>query len=274
MNELIDPADEELSQRHGEMQWVTRITSALEQNRLQLWTQKIISVGAAEENKEHYELLLRMVNEDSSNVPPGAFLPAAERYNLATRLDRWVVDATLKWFACHSDKYDNLNMCSINLSGQSLNDEEFLQDIINNFKEYQLTPEKFCFEVTETAAIANLNSAIKFINSLKELGCSFALDDFGSGLSSFAYLKNLPVDFIKIDGLFIKDLQSDPVHLALVKSINEVGHVMGKKTIAEFVENKKTLKKLAELGVDYAQGYGIAKPKLMIEGVSDELEVN
>ena len=271
---IYHPADEELSQRHGEMQWVTRISSALEQNRLQLWTQKIISIGEEENNKEHYELLLRLVNEDKSTIPPGAFLPAAERYNLAARIDRWVVRATLKWFACHPDKYDVLKMCAINLSGQSLNDEELLQGIIDAFNKYQLVPEKFCFEVTETAAIANLNSATKFINSLKELGCSFALDDFGSGLSSFAYLKNLPVDYIKIDGMFIKDMHSDPMHLALVKSINEVGHAMGKKTIAEFVENKKILKKLGELGVDFAQGYGVAKPNLMIEGVADELLLN
>lgn len=271
---VYHPADEELTLRHGEMQWVTRISSALEENRLQLWSQKIIPVGNHDTEGEHYELLLQMVNEDDSTIPPGAFLPAAERYNLIPRIDRWVVDTALKWFADHPDKYGNLDMCSINLSGQSLNDEELLQDIIDSLNKYQLAPEKFCFEVTETAAIANLNSAIKFIQSLNNLGCSFALDDFGSGLSSFAYLKNLPVDFIKIDGLFIRDLTSDPMHLALVKSINDVGHVMGKKTIAEFVENKKILKKLEELGVDYAQGYGIARPRLMIAGAEYETLAN
>ena len=267
-------ADEELSQRHGEMQWVNRITMALEQNRLQLWAQKIIPIRTPAAKREHYELLLRMVDEQGQTIPPGAFLPAAERYNLIARIDHWVITQTLGWFAQHPGKYRKLRLCSLNISGQSLTNEDFFQEIIANLTKYKLSGEKFCFEVTETAAIANLDSATHFIHSLKKLGCKFALDDFGSGLSSFAYLKNLPVDFIKIDGVFIKDLHTDPMHLALVKSINEVGHVMGKKTIAEFVENKQILKKLKSIGVDHAQGYGIAKPELMIEVATDNLTVD
>jgi len=165
-------------------------------------------------------------------------------------------------------------MCFVYVSGQSLNNEDFFEEIIADFRKHKLAPEKFCFEVTEAAAIANLNSASHFFYALRKLGCKFALDDFGSGLSSFAYLKNFPVDFIKIDGVFIKDLHTDPVHLALVKSINDVSHVMGKKTIAKFVENKQILKKLKSLGVDHAQGYCIAIPELMIDVVADKLENN
>ncbi|HLB30933.1 MAG TPA: EAL domain-containing protein, partial [Gammaproteobacteria bacterium] len=258
--------DVEMAQRHGEMQWVSRIAAALEQNRFQIWAQKIISIRNPKARRMHYELLVRMVDEAGHIVPPDAFLPAAERYNLISRIDRWVIDHTLHWFSRHPDEYRKLKMCAINLSGQSLSNEDLCRDIIELFQRYQLAAGRFCFEITETAAIANLNAATHFMKDLRKLGCRFALDDFGSGLSSFAYLKNIPVDFIKIDGLFIKDLETDLMHLALVKSINEVCHVMGKETIAEFVENAQILDKLRTLGVDYAQGYGIAKPELMIEG--------
>ena len=266
------PGDEDISYRHGEMQWVTRITSALEQNRLQLWSQKIIPIRETRRG-EHYELLLRMIDNDGEVIPPSSFLPAAERYNLISRLDRWVVRTTLKWFKNHPEKYNKLWMCSINLSGQSLGDEEFLDEIMGYFNELNVEPGRFCFEITETSAIANLSHANRFIKSLAKLGCKFALDDFGSGLSSYAYLKNLPVDYIKIDGMFVTDLLVNTMHTALVKSINEVGHVMGKKTIAEYVENDAVLEELEDIGVDYAQGYGIAKPVLMIDGTAIELDV-
>jgi diguanylate cyclase (GGDEF)-like protein/PAS domain S-box-containing protein len=258
---IYHPDDEELAKRHGEMQWVARLNAALEQGRLQLWSQRIVPVDAGAISGEHYELLLRMVDENGNSVPPGAFLPAAERYNLAPRVDRWVIAATFEWFSRYPEELERLRMCSINLSGQSLSDEEFLRDIIKQFDQSNVLPEKICFEVTETSAIANLTDATHFIKALKERGCSFALDDFGSGLSSFGYLKNLPVDFLKIDGQFVKDILVDPIDLAMVKSINEIGHVMGKKTIAEFAENTAILKKLREVGVDYAQGYGVEEPR-------------
>ena len=176
-------------------------------------------------------------------------------------------------FKNHPEKYNKLWMCSINLSGQSLGDEEFLDEIMGYFNELNVEPGRFCFEITETSAIANLSHANRFIKSLAKLGCKFALDDFGSGLSSYAYLKNLPVDYIKIDGMFVTDLLVNTMHTALVKSINEVGHVMGKKTIAEYVENDAVLEELEDIGVDYAQGYGIAKPVLMIDGTAIELDV-
>ncbi|MCH7637459.1 MAG: EAL domain-containing protein [Proteobacteria bacterium] len=259
--------DKELAQRHGEMQWVIRIKRALEQDRFRLFAQTIAPIDTDANSGKHYEVLVRLVEEDGTVVPPGAFLPAAERYNISTSIDRWVFRATLEWLRRHTDHLDELSMCSINLSGLSLGDEGFLDDVILEFSEFGIPPGKICFEITETAAISNLQSAIRFINKLRGLGCKFALDDFGSGLSSFAYLRNLPVDYLKIDGVFVKDIAVDPVSLAMVKSINEIGHVMGMQTIAEFVEDDAILAKLAELGVDFAQGYGIAKPEPIEENL-------
>lgn len=264
--------DEELAKRFGEMQWAVRIPRALEENRFQLYFQEILPIqGVNQSLAGHFELLLRMEDESGGQIMPGSFLPAAERYNLSDKLDRWVISQAFKWFQRHPKQLERLNLCSINLSGLSLNNTTFLPFVINELRQSGITPRKICFEITETVAIANLSSAIKFISSLRELGCHFALDDFGSGLSSFAYLKNLPVDFLKIDGLFVKDILHDPMDLAMVKSINEIGHVMGKKTIAEFVENDVILEKLREIGVDYAQGYGIGKPKPIDEALVSRL---
>jgi EAL domain-containing protein (putative c-di-GMP-specific phosphodiesterase class I) len=213
----------------------------------------------------HFETLIRYRDNSGRIVPPNAFLPAAERYGLAPALDRWVVATLFEFIATTPEFLENLSVCSVNLSGLSFCDETMFAFISEQFNDWKIPTHKICFEITETAAIANLSSAIKFINSLKERGCLFSLDDFGSGLSSFGYLKNLPVDYLKIDGLFVKDILKDKVDLAMVKSINEVGHVMGKKTIAEFVENEQIFNLLRELGVDYAQGYGISKPVLLNE---------
>ncbi len=261
---IYNADDEELTKRHGEMQWISRINEALEKNRFQLWAQKIIPLDPHNNNGEHYEILLRMQDRNGSIISPGTFLPTAERYDIAPRIDRWVISTTLNWYSQNPKRLKRLGICSINLSGQSLGDEGLLKYIINHFETSGLPAHKFCFEITETAAIANLAYATHFIKSLKEHGCRFALDDFGSGLSSFAYLKNLPVDFIKIDGLFVKDILDDPVDLAMVKSINEIGHVMNKITIAEFVESREIQEKLREVGVDYAQGYGIDRPTPLI----------
>ena len=253
--------DTDLARRQGEMRWVSRIDQALDDNRLQLCAQSIIPVdGGANQLGERMELLLRLVDEQGTVIAPGVFLPAAERYGLSTKLDRWVVDAAMAWLGRNPSVLERLNLCFINLSGTSLANEDFLSHVVHQMEGMQFPAEKICFEVTETAAIANLSRAIKFMGVLKGMGCKFALDDFGSGLSSFAYLKNLPVDFLKIDGGFIQDLVDDPINIALVRSINDVGKVMGKQTIAEFVENDETLELLREIGVDFAQGYGIARP--------------
>ena len=265
---VYHPEDMELARRHGEMQWVARINQALEEDRFCLSVQPIrpvaeLAAGAAPTPNDYgyFELLLRMRDGNGRMVPPGAFLPAAERYSLSVKLDRWVVEKIFAWLDEHPEQLERLSMCSINLSGHSIADEDFLQFVIASLDGTNVPAEKLCFEITETAAITNLVSATRFITALKGWGCRFALDDFGSGLSSFAYLKQLEVDFLKIDGVFVKDVVDDPINLAMVKSINDIGKVMGKRTIAEFVENDDILRKLREVGVDYAQGYRIGRPK-------------
>jgi diguanylate cyclase (GGDEF)-like protein/PAS domain S-box-containing protein len=260
---IYHEGDVELARRHGEMRWVTRIQTALEENRFELARQPIVSLSTHSSADTHYELLLRMRDEDGNIVLPDAFLPAAERYNLSVRLDRWVVREAFRLLTSDPDHLDALFLCSINLSGVSLADEDFLIFVTTELASTGLPPGKVCFEITETAAIANLSGAMRFIEVLRRVGCRFALDDFGSGLSSFAYLKSLPVDFLKIDGLFVKDIIEDPIDRELVRSINEIGHVMGKRTIAEFVESSEILAALGEIGVDYAQGYELGKPSLL-----------
>ena len=260
--------DAELARRHGEMQWVPRIIRALEEDRFRLFGQKIVSVFG--QDHKHLEILLRMVDEDGKDVLPGAFLAPAERYGLIQRIDRWVINATFEWLRHQRSRLDQLALCSINLSGRSIGDRELCDFIIQRLEETGVPAAKICFEITETSAIANLSRATELIKELQALGCRFALDDFGSGLSSFDYLKNLPVDFIKIDGLFVRDIADDPMDLALVKAIHDVGHVMGKKTIAEFVENERILKKLTLVGVDFAQGLFVGSPR-PLEDLGDEL---
>lgn len=256
---VFRPDDEELAKRRGEMKWVGKIRTGLDENRFCLYGQPIVSLSGKIEGL-HFETLIRYRDDRGHIVPPSAYLPAAERYNLAIELDRWVISTMFEWMANKPDFVRQLSLCSINMSALSLSDETMLNFIDKQFFQWAIPRNKICFEITETAAIANLSYATKFIHKLRERGCSFSLDDFGSGLSSFAYLKNLPVDYLKIDGLFVKSILEDKVDFAMVKSINEVGHVMNKKTIAEFVENEEIFNLLSELGVDYGQGYGIGKP--------------
>ncbi len=261
--------DEALSQRHGEMQWVNQIQRALVENRFSLYAQSIQSL---EQNSAgHYELLVRMLDEKGGLIPPGAFLPAAERYNVITHLDRWVIENAFQQLTQNPVFLDSIDFVSINLSGQSLSDATFMDFVEQQFKQHDIIGSKICFEITETAAISNLNMAENFILNLKKLGCIFALDDFGSGLSSYGYLKHLPVDFLKIDGLFVKDMLHDKIDRAMVKSINEIGHVMGMKTIAEFVENEEIKSMLVDIGVNYGQGYGIHKPQPFVEVLSQDV---
>jgi diguanylate cyclase (GGDEF)-like protein/PAS domain S-box-containing protein len=258
--------DQVLIQRHGEMKWAVKLPQALENDRFRLYYQTIAPIDNSHNNGLYrYEVLLRLLDEENNLVLPGLFLPAAERYKIAPDIDKWVVNYMFKWLHENPAHLENLSSCSINLSGLSIGNDAFLQFVYDQLNRYQIPPHKICFEITETVAITNLTIATSFIKALKELGCLFALDDFGSGLSSFAYLKNLPVDILKIDGLFVKNIINDPMDLAMVKSINEIGQVMGKKTIAEFVENDEILQKLNEIGVDYAQGYGISKPEPLTE---------
>ena len=255
--------DKQVSQHRGEMKWVSKINQALEDDLFALYYQKIVPVDQKIGHGEHYELLMRMHGKDGEVIPPGAFLPAAERFGLSAKIDHWVVSSAFTWLATHPAKQKKLELCAINLSGQTLGNDDFMKYLIDKLDENLVDPNKICFEITETSAIANLSHAIRFIKKIREKGCRFALDDFGSGVSSFGYLKNLPVDFLKIDGAFVRDIKTDRIDRAMVKSINEIGQIMGKKTIAEFVENDAILQELKKIGVDYAQGYGIAKPRAL-----------
>jgi len=257
--------DLEVERRSSELEWVSRLSAALDADRMCLVYQPIWALDPGARTGPHYELLVRMVDPDGSLIAPGAFLPAAERYNLSVRLDRWVVERALAWLAARPGHVAELDSCALNLSGHSLADDDFLAFVIERLERSGVPAHKLCFEVTETVAIASLAAATRFMRALRELGARFALDDFGSGLSSFAYLKALPVDALKIDGIFVKDLDQDPIDLAMVRSINDIGHVMGKRTIAEFVEDDEVLGRLLELGVDYAQGYGLGRPRPLEE---------
>ena len=251
----------ESSNHQNEMRWISRIQEALDENRFVLYVQRIQD-AQQQSASLHYEILVRMLGSEGELIPPGAFLPAAERFNLIASLDRWVFDKLCDYLQGLSG---NQVPCggtqfSINLSGNSLVDEALLDHIVQRLDEIEFPSSQICFEVTETAAIANLSEATHFLSTLREKGCKIALDDFGSGLSSFAYLKSLPIDYLKIDGQFVKDISHDPIDKAFVESINQIGHVMGLSTIAEFVENDEIFAILKDIGVNYAQGYGIHKP--------------
>jgi len=260
--------DELIAQREGEMQWVNVIKNALDDDRFVLYAQ-VIEPNDEKAGKPCYEVLVRMLDDDNSLIQPGSFLPAAERYDLTPRLDQWVSKHTLDWLEQRLPEIDHIDHISINLSGQTLDNEKLLLDLQNRFKKSPALARKVCFEITETAAISNLIAANRFIGILKACGCRFSLDDFGSGLSSFAYLKNLPVDYLKIDGMFVRDMLDDPIDESMVRSINDIGHVMGMITIAEFVENKEIRKRLEEIGVDYLQGYGVGMPEPIEHILSD-----
>jgi diguanylate cyclase (GGDEF)-like protein/PAS domain S-box-containing protein len=254
--------DVELVRRQSEMQWVSRISDAIKSDRLVLYCQQIVPLSAQDDAGLHIEVLVRMLGEDGAIITPDRFLPAAERYQLIADLDNWVISHSLGWYAEYAAAGESAaaDTLSINLSGVSVGDPRVLEHIKCEISRYAVPPGVLCFEITETAAISNLSAATGFIRELRRLGCRFALDDFGSGLSSFAYLKNLPVDFLKIDGAFVSDMHTDEVNFAMVSAIQQLGKVIGTRTIAEYVCNEEILHMLGELGVDYAQGFAIAKP--------------
>ncbi|MEW5789483.1 MAG: EAL domain-containing protein [Pseudomonadota bacterium] len=252
--------DEDVARRRGEMEWVGRLNLAMEEGRLSLYYQPIVAL-ADPDQPTHYELLLRLAEGDEA-VLPMAFIPAAERYQLMPQLDRWVIEHALG--QCTEGLLalpDNGSVLGINLSGASLSDARFQSFIRDILGRHAHLAGRLCFEITETAAMSNLDTVLQLIQDLKGLGCHFALDDFGSGLSSFAYLQNLAVDYIKIDGAFVRDMVRDPVDAAMVEAIAKVAHIMGIRTVAEYVEDEATLAALKELGVDYAQGNLFALPR-------------
>lgn len=251
--------DDELKKRHGEMRWVSRISKALEEDRFRLYCQKIVPVSEMQGVAPHYEILVRLLDEEGKIIPPLAFIPAAERYNLMTSIDRWVVRKSFKMLSANAPVVFDW-LFSINLSGQSLSEEGFLKFVIDTFDKTGVSPNQICFEITETTAMVNLTRATQFIATLKNMGCRFSLDDFGTGLSSFGYLKALNVDYLKIDGSFVRNIVSDPINRAVVEAANQIGHAMGIQTIAEYVENDEIITLLRQIGVDHAQGYGVVKP--------------
>ncbi len=263
--------DSDLMRQRRDRQWFSRINQALEKNSFCLYSQKIFPL-TTDSNTQHYELLLRLRDETGKLVPPMAFIPAAERYDLMPAIDRWVIGSFLTSYQEHYQKkltreqISSNCLYSINLSGASVNNDQFLSYLQEELLRHPTFPEIICFEITETVAINNLTKAAQFIESLKELGCSFALDDFGSGMSSLTYLKHLPVDYVKIDGSFIKNLVGNQIDYTLVEFIHKISQMMGIKTIAEFVENQDILTQLRALGIDYAQGYALAQPSPITSG--------
>ncbi len=262
---VYEESDIDLGQRHSEMHWVSRIKEALEENRFLLYRQEITAL-TADDTPPHYELLVRMRARDGDIIPPGAFIPAAERYNLMNAVDRWVIDTAFRFLHDAQNSGDK-SIYSINLSGNSINDDGFPDYIRQMIGQYGIHTGQLCFEVTETAAVFNLQKATHMIHALKGLGCRFSLDDFGSGLSSFSYLKNLPIDFLKIDGSFVKDMHTDPVNRAIVEAIHQVGHTLSIRTIAEFVENQHIVNHLRDIGVDFGQGYHFSRPEPLESGL-------
>ncbi len=259
---IYQPSDSEMIEHHDQMYWASRIKNSLQENLFEIFGQAITPLSDPFGEPNHYEILVRLREENGDMVAPGRFIPAAERYNLMPLLDRWVLNETLRLLR----ETENLDISvSINISGQSLCDDDFLKYVVSTVNRSEIDPARICLEITETSAVGNLASALKFIETLRNIGCLFALDDFGSGMSSFGYLKHLPVNFLKLDGIFIKNIIDDPVDRVMVKSIHYVAQAMGLKTIAEYVENEDIIDIVSELGINYGQGYGIDIPGPFIE---------
>jgi EAL domain-containing protein (putative c-di-GMP-specific phosphodiesterase class I) len=256
---VYQPDGNEEQLRKGQISQAARIRESLECGRFRLWAQPIIPI-----HKDKFdwgvEILVRMQDENGTLVSPGLFIPAAERYNLMGHVDSWVISALCRHWTEQPEIFERLDRVAINLSGQSIGNDEFLEFVMTEIENHGVPWHKLCFEVTETAAVSNIDMACHFINTLKACGARFSLDDFGSGLSSFAYLKRLPVDYLKIDGAFVKDMLKDQIDAAMVRSISDVGRAMHLYTIAEFVEDLAVVDALRDAKVDYAQGYGICKP--------------
>ena len=259
--QIAHMGDRRLQERHGEMQWVARLNAALEQDRFVLYYQPVIPCAKKTPGRKHLEILVRLIDHDGTIISPVSFLPAAEKYNLVTNIDRRVIEHSFKWLAENSGGNNQTITLSVNLSGQAIGSPDMLKFILDMAEATGAPPEQVIFEVTETAAIANITAATSFMLTLRGCGFRFALDDFGSGLSSFTYLKKLPVNFLKIDGVFVRDIQSDPVDYAMVKSISELGHLLGKETIAKFVETIELSDELRKMGIDYVQGHAFGRPQ-------------
>ncbi|MCW9031428.1 MAG: DUF1631 family protein [Gammaproteobacteria bacterium] len=250
-----------LNKHNAEVQWASKIDKALDDDSLHLRCQRIMPLATDDSYHDHYEILLGMTDDLGEQSSLQEFIRAAENYKRMADIDRWVIKTAFKWISDNRKSLDHVSSFSINLSGHSLNDLGLMEFVMKQMRTTNVPIGKICFEITETLGIANLSDAADFIKRFKTTGCSFSLDDFGSGMSSYGYLKSLPVDYLKIDGVFVKDMATNPNDYAVVKSISEIGHFMGKKIIAEYVQDDETIQLLQDLGVDYAQGYGIEKPR-------------
>lgn len=257
---------QQVAQRQSFAEWIPRITEALEEDRFILYCQPIVPAGKADSTVRHFELLVRMVDSDGKLVAPGKFIPAAEYYGLIDDLDRWTLNRVIKYLQDNRQQEGSHRLrFSVNLSGHTVGDESFREYVLQKFRETDIDPRQLQFEITETAAVRNFDRAMELIHALKAKGCYFSLDDFGSGLSSFAYLKQLPVDFLKIDGSFVRNMELNDVDYSMISTINHLGHIMGIRTVAECVENETQLAMLREIGIDFVQGYAVAQPKPLEE---------
>ncbi len=270
--QVYHPSNEELARRHGEMHWVAGVNKALQQDRFILFAQTIKPLRDGSGALPHREILIRILEKDGTLIPPGAFIPPAERYDLMPKVDRWVVthlfSSLAAYLEAHPEEQDlmqSMGMISVNLSAASINDELFLHFLRDQFSEFAIPPEAICFEITETAVMASLDRARNFVREVRDMGCQLALDDFGSGMSSFNYLKNLPVDYLKIDGGFVRELVRDTVDQTIIESINRTGHALGIRTVAEMVEEHDSIEILRRIGVDYAQGMAISPPRPLFQ---------
>jgi diguanylate cyclase (GGDEF)-like protein/PAS domain S-box-containing protein len=270
--QVYHPQHDRPAGQNADLDMVSQISHAFESGNFRLYRQKIIALGAGAEDEPHYEILVRMVDRSGSLVPPSGFMAAAERYNLLSSIERWVISSLVEFLhrQCETGAISRERAAlggafyAVNLSGVSINDASFIDFLRQLLNRFELPRGLLCFEVTETTAISNLNKAAALMHELKGMGCRFALDDFGIGMSSFAYLKYLPVDYIKIDGVFVRDMAADPMDQAIVEAINRIAHILGLKTVAEFVEDATILERLRAIGVDYAQGYFVAKPEALV----------
>jgi diguanylate cyclase (GGDEF)-like protein len=259
--QIAHMGDRRLQERQGEMQWVARLNRAIANDQFALYFQPVIPCVSKPATGRHLEILVRLIDDDGTIIKPGSFLPSAEKYNLLTSIDRWVIEHSLRWLAENTTSSETAITLSINISGQSIGSPDMLKFIIDTREATGAPASRVIFEVAETAAIDNIRSATSFMLTLRGCGFRFTLDDFGSGLSSFAYLKKLPVDFLKIDGVFVRDILSDPVDYAMVKAISELGQLLGKEIIAELVETDELADELRKMGVNYMQGHSYGKPQ-------------
>ena len=266
---VIQENDEEIVKYRSDIASMQNIRAALAEERLVLFYQPVYEIVPDGVEMAHCEILLRIKNESGELISPDAFIPTAEKYNVMTDVDRWVLSHVLDWVVSHQNEYETPKLL-INLSGMSFINDDFLAFVIDLLQTRDVNPDKLAFEITETAAVDNMEKANVFIERIRDIGCHFALDDFGSGFSTFSYLKKLPIDYLKIDGSLVRNLATDKIDREMVRAINDIGHIVGAKTIAEFVEDNETLAHLRNMGVDYAQGYGLAEPQ-PLSGLSAHL---